>query len=315
MTIPSSFRCAKHREAPTTTSDAAMVPVAERIQKVLANAGVGSRREVERWVAEGRITIDGRRAALGDQLQGRERVCLDGRPVRYKVNPGRREQSYLAYHKPSDPKHAASTEAGAESFDLPRPKRGRWVAVGVVDPGTSGLVVLTTDGELADRLSRPSAALERQYAVRFLGEPSDDELQRLLSGVELDDGALAKVDLIDAAGGTGNNVWYHLTVRGPHRRLRPLFDAVGVVVSRVMLLRCGPVELGRLRRGDRRELTAAEIQALYVAAQLEDHAAPPGRADTRASKSGQRERADASRKGRATARQERRKSASRRPRQ
>lgn len=251
--------------------------MAERIQKVLANAGIGSRREIERWVVEGRITIDGRRAALGDQLRGRERVCLDGRPLRYTVNPSRREQSFLVYHKPSEPKRDSAGEQVIESLDVPRPKRGRWIAIGGVDPGTSGLVLLTTDGVLADRLSRPGAALERQYALRLLGEPSVAQLDELTAGVELE-GGTAKVESIEPAGGTGSNVWYHVWLRdGRHRQLRPLFEAVGIAVSRVILLRYGPIALGPLRRGEVRDLTSEEIEALYVASGLSDQPTKVGR--------------------------------------
>jgi 23S rRNA pseudouridine2605 synthase len=243
--------------------------MAERIQKVLANAGAGSRREIERWVAEGRLTIDGRRAAPGDQLKGRERVCLDGRPLRYTVHPGRREQSFLAYHKPSDPRRSHPGSSHDEIVDVPRPKRGRWIAVGGVDPGTSGLIVLTTDGQLADRLSRPGAAVEREYAVRLLGELAPAQEEELTTGVELDDGT-ARVEAIEPAGGTGSNVWYHVWLHdGRHRHLRPMFGAVGVALSRVMLVRYGPIALGPLKRGESRELAEQEIGALYQAAGLE----------------------------------------------
>ena len=244
--------------------------VAERIQKVLAAAGVGSRREIERWVTEGRITINGRRAAPGDQLGGHERVCLDGRTLRYTVNPGRREQSFLVYHKPGESKRDTRGEHRAELLDVPRPKRGRWIALGGVDPGTSGLILLTTDGALVDRLSRTRPAVDRQYAVRLLGELSADQQDALTNGIELEDG-IAKVDEIAPAGGTGSNVWYHVRLReGRHRQLRPLFEAISVTISRVMLLRYGPVTLGPLRRGDTRELTSLEIDALYQVAGLEE---------------------------------------------
>lgn len=244
--------------------------VAERIQKVLAAAGVGSRREIERWVTEGRITINGRRAAPGDQLGGHERVCLDGRTLKYTVNPARREQSFLAYHKPSEAKRDVRSDRRAELLDVPRPKRGRWIALGGVDPGTSGLILLTTDGALVDRLSRTRPAVDRQYAVRLLGELSAEQQDALMKGIELGDG-IAKVDELAPAGGTGSNVWYHARLsEGRHRQLRSLFEAIGVTVSRVMLLRYGPVTLGPLRRGATRDLTRLEIDALYQVAGLED---------------------------------------------
>lgn len=236
----------------------------ERIHKLLANAGVGSRRSIERWVAEGRITVDGRVAKVGEQLQGRERVCLDGKPIRLAAATHARPQhGFLAYYK------AGATRGGADGTSgpaLPRPRSGRWIDVSPLDRNTSGLVVLTTDGELASRLMHPSAVVEREYAVRLLGEPSPGQIRQLEEGIQLDDG-VAKIATFESRGGSGSNAWHHLTLRETrHRDLRPALAAVGLAVSRVIRVRYDGVALGELYRGANRPLTLAETKALYAVA-------------------------------------------------
>jgi 23S rRNA pseudouridine2605 synthase len=238
----------------------------ERIQKVLANAGIGSRRSIERWVSEGRITVDGRVAKPGEQLQGRERVCLDGKPLRLvAAKQARPRHGFLAYYK------AGATRGGEEAgaaLDLPRLRHGRWIDVSPLDRNTSGLVVLTTDGELASRLMHPSAVIEREYAVRLLGEPSATQIQQLEEGIQLDDG-VAKIAAIAGGGGGSSNVWYRVTLRETrHRNLRPALAAVGLAVSRVIRVRYDTVALGELYRGASRPLTPTEVKALYAAAGL-----------------------------------------------
>jgi 23S rRNA pseudouridine2605 synthase len=241
--------------------------VPERIQKILANAGIGSRRSIERWVAAGRITVNGRVAKLGEQIQGRERVCLDGKPVRLSATVHARPQhDFLAYYKAGATRGATEGSAGRE---LPRPRHGRWIDVSPMDLNTSGLVVLTTDGDLASKLMRASAVVEREYAVRLLGEPSDVQLQRLQDGVELDDGT-AKIVAIEGGGARGSNSWYNMTLRETrHRDLRPALAAVGLAVSRVIRIRYHTVALGELYRGASRPLTPAESRNLYAVAGLE----------------------------------------------
>ena len=236
--------------------------MAERIHKVLANAGIGSRRSIERWVAEGRITVDGRVAKLGEQLQGRERVCFDGKPIRLTAAKLARppNDAFIAYYKPGATRGAAEEKA---ALDLPRPRHGRWIDVSPLDRNTSGLTLLTTDGELASRLSHPSTMVEREYAVRLLGAPSDAQIRQLESGIELDTG-MAKVEKIEAGRGTGSNAWHHVTLReARHRDLRPMLAAVGLAVSRVIRVRYGVVALGELYRGASRPLAPAEIKSLY----------------------------------------------------
>jgi 23S rRNA pseudouridine2605 synthase len=237
--------------------------VPERIHKVLANAGIGSRRSIERWVSEGRITVDGRVAKLGQQLQGRERICLDGKPVRLSAAKlARPHHDFIAYYKPG----ATRGDPDAAGSDLKRPRHGRWIDVSPLDRGTSGLLVLTTDGELASRLMHPSATIEREYAVRVLGEPSLDQQRQLEEGIELDTG-LAKIAKIEAGRGGGSNAWYHFTLRETrHRDLRSMLAAVGLAVSRVIRVRYGAVQLGELYRGSSRPLTPGEVKGLYALA-------------------------------------------------
>jgi 23S rRNA pseudouridine2605 synthase len=223
---------------------------------------------VERWIGDGRITVDGRPAALGDRLSGKERVLLDGRPLRLSAERG--GHSHLAYYKPAgelttrdDPERRPTV------FDrLPKPKQGRWISVGRLDLNTSGLLLLTTDGELGHRLMHPSHEISREYAVRLLGSPSDDQLEQLLSGVELDDGP-ARFERIDRRGGSGRNEWVHVTLReGRNREVRRMFEALDLIVSRLIRVRYGPVQLGNLQRGRFRPLTAGEVETLYTAVGL-----------------------------------------------
>lgn len=236
----------------------------ERIHKVLANAGIGSRRSIERWVAEGRITVDGRVAKVGEQLQGRERVCFDGKPIRLTAAKiARPTSNFLAYYKPGATR---GTTDGNTPVDLPRPRHGRWIDVSPLDRNTSGLVVLTTDGELASRLMHPSCAVEREYAVRLLGTPSEQQLAQLAGGIELDTG-IARVEKVEAGRGSGSNAWHHVTLReARHRDLRPMLAAVGLAVSRVIRVRYDVVALGELYRGATRPLTPEESKALYALA-------------------------------------------------
>jgi len=235
--------------------------VPERIQKALANAGFGSRRSIERWVAAGRVTVDGRTAKLGDQLEGRERVCLDGKPLRLaRAGTVASPPSFLAFYKAGSTRGGESTES-----HVPRPRGGRWIDVSPLDRNTSGLVVLTTDGELASKLMHPGTIVEREYAVRLLGEPSAAQLAQLEEGVELDDGIVKIVGMGRAAGGTGSNAWYHVVLKeARHRDLRPALAAVGLAVSRMIRVRYDTVVLGDLYRGAARPLTPAERKSLYA---------------------------------------------------
>lgn len=240
-------------------------PPADRIQKVLAEAGLGSRREIERWIAEGRISVDGRRASLGDRITGSERISVNGRPVRLKRLAG--AHRHVAYYKPAgEVTTRDDPEDRATVFDrLPNPAHGRWISIGRLDLNTSGLLLLTTDGELAHRLMHPRYAVSREYAVRLLGTPTDEQLRELAAGVVLDDGP-AHFESIEPAGGSGRNTWLHVSLReGRNREVRRMFEAVELTVSRLIRIGYGPVRLGRMQRGRVRDLTPGEISALYDA--------------------------------------------------
>lgn len=208
--------------------------------------------------------MDGRPAKLGDRITGRERILFDGRRV--ALRSGETVHSHIAYYKPIGEVTSASDTEGRDTVfaALPSLKHGRWINVGRLDINTSGLLLFTTDGELAHRLMHPSYEVTRQYAVRVLGELSADQARRLREGVELDDGT-ARFESLTAGEGTGANRWYQVQLReGRNREVRRMFEAVGVVVNRLIRTRYGPVELGRLRRGRYRSLSPAEIESLYA---------------------------------------------------
>jgi 23S rRNA pseudouridine2605 synthase len=241
-----------------------------RLQKALADAGLASRRTIEGWISEGRIRVNGDLAKLGDRVTSKDRIRIDGRDVKLK---GRRDTvpQVIAYHKPEgelvtrrDPE-----ERPTVFRRLPKPKEGRWIAVGRLDINTSGLILFTTDGELANRLMHPSREVEREYAVRILGDIPDGTLERLAIGIELEDG-LAKFDAVTERGGTGANRWFHVVLReGRNREVRRLWEAAGCQVSRLIRIRYGNIELGRrLYSGNWRPLTTDEQNALTALAGL-----------------------------------------------
>jgi 23S rRNA pseudouridine2605 synthase len=242
----------------------------ERLQKVLARAGCGSRRQVEAWIAAGRVSVNGQVAKLGDQVGLRARIDLDGRPL-LNVRHGALERRVIAYHKPEGEVCTRSDPEGRPTiFDhLPPLKGARWISVGRLDINTSGLLLLTTDGELAHALMHPSRAIEREYAVRVFGELSEIAVQRLLQGVELEDGP-ARFERIEDAGGAGANHWYHVSLcEGRNREVRRLWESQGVRVTRLIRVRFGAVPLPKgLRRGAWRELDSASVETLSALAGL-----------------------------------------------
>ncbi|WP_018175764.1 23S rRNA pseudouridine(2605) synthase RluB [Thioalkalivibrio sp. AKL8] len=241
--------------------------MSERVQKVLAARGLGSRREIEGWIERGEVQVNNRTVKLGDQVDEHDVIRVRGRIVRRPEHPHR----WIVYHKPVGEICSRSDPEGRRPVfaSLPRLKGQRWVAVGRLDLNTSGLLLFTTDGELANRLMHPSMALEREYAVRVLGEVPPATQDMLREGVELEDGA-ARFDSLEEQGGEGANHWFHVVVsEGRNRLVRRLWDAVGVTVSRLIRVRYGPVVLGHgLKTGAVRDLETREVAGLYEAADL-----------------------------------------------
>jgi 23S rRNA pseudouridine2605 synthase len=235
-----------------------------KLHKALADAGHGSRRELEEWIAEGRVTVNGEPAHVGQRVGADDKVRLNGRLVQLKLG-GLRLPRVLLYHKPEGEIVSRDDPEGRPTVfeKLPRINNGRWIAVGRLDFNSCGLMLFTSNGELANRLMHPSFELEREYAVRVLGQPSTEVLEQLKQGVELEDG-LARFNRFDEAGGEGANHWYNVTLsEGRNREVRRMFEAVGLTVSRLMRVRYGPVHLpSGLKRGQWRELETPEVEQL-----------------------------------------------------
>lgn len=244
---------------------------AERLQKWLAGLGLGSRREIESWITDGRIAVNGKPAILGQKVMGSERITVDGRAVRGRpVRPAASET--IVYHKPVGEICTRRDPQGRPTvFDaLPKPRHGRWIMVGRLDVDTSGVLLFTTDGNLAHALMHPSNEIKRQYAVRILGSPNATDVERLLKGLPLEDGH-ARFEEIDFTGGEGANRWYRVSVtEGRNRLVRRLWEAAGFPVSRLIRVSFGPVELPRrLARGRYASLVDRQAAKLYAAVELD----------------------------------------------
>ena len=239
----------------------------ERLQKVLAQAGIGSRREMEEWIAAGRVTVNGVLAHLGQSVVPSDKVKVGGRLINTRFSTGRVPRVVM-YHKPEGEIVSRDDPGGRPSVftALPRIRGGRWIAVGRLDFNTSGLLLFTNSGELANRLMHPSSELVREYAVRVLGELTMEAQKQLLEGVELEDGPASFSSLIDG-GGEGANHWYRVTLfEGRNREVRRMFETVGCTVSRLIRVRYGPFTLPpQLKRGWARELAEADVKQLVKA--------------------------------------------------
>lgn len=241
-----------------------------KLHKVLAQAGMGSRLEMEALIEQGRVSVNGEPAHVGQRIRQSDVIKVNGKPVRLRLQapPPR----VLAYHKPAGEvvTHDDPQNRPTVFRRLPRLHDGKWQSVGRLDLNTEGLLLFTNAGELANRLMHPRFGLQREYAVRVLGALSNEEKQRLLDGVNLDDG-VAQFQTIEDGGGEGANCWYRVTIgEGRNREVRRMFEAVGHAVSRLIRIRYGAVMLPRgLRRGDWVELDAHDVQRLGLAAGVE----------------------------------------------
>ena len=237
----------------------------ERLQKILAQAGVGSRREMEEWIAAGKVSVNGVVATLGQSVVPTDKVKIGGRLINIRFTGSSRPPRVLMYHKPEGEIVSRDDPDGRPSVfaALPRMRGGRWINVGRLDFNTSGLLIFTTSGELANKLMHPSSQLVREYAVRVLGELTMEAQQQLLHGVELEDGR-ANFGSLQDGGGEGANHWYRVTIfEGRNREVRRMFEAVGCTVSRLIRTRYGPFVLPpQLKRGMARELKEPEIKLL-----------------------------------------------------
>jgi 23S rRNA pseudouridine2605 synthase len=238
-----------------------------KLHKVLAQAGLGSRLEMEQLILEGRISVNNEPAHIGQRIQFGDQVKVNGKPLRIRIDPP--PARVIAYHKPAgeivthdDPKNRPTVFR-----KLPRLQNGKWQSVGRLDLNTEGLLLFTSSGELANRLMHPRFGLEREYAVRVLGALSNEEKQKLLDGVMLDDG-MAQFGSIENGGGEGANCWYRVTIsEGRNREVRRMMEAVGHAVSRLIRIRYGAMVLPHgLRRSTFMELDEADIRALTHAA-------------------------------------------------
>ncbi|EKD70407.1 MAG: hypothetical protein ACD_46C00541G0005 [uncultured bacterium] len=240
--------------------------MSEKIQKILANAGIGSRRQVESWIQEGRITVNGKLATIGDRMTYHDKVCVDGREVKL-IKSKNLKTRVLIYYKPEGEMCTRHDPEGRPTiFDsLPLIRNSRWICVGRLDFNTSGLLLITNDGELANKLMHPSSEIEREYAVRIRGDVTPEIIAKFKKGIQLEDGK-AVFNQITEAGGTGSNHWYHVTVKeGRNRLVRRLWEACGFTISRLIRIRFGNVYLpAGLKQGRYVELDENEIGLLYA---------------------------------------------------
>lgn len=269
----------------------------EKLQKALADAGLGSRRDMEALIASGVVTVNGQTATVGDRVTAADMIRVEGRLVR-RTMAASSTPRVLMYHKMAGEIVSRDDPEGRPSVfaRLPRVSGARWVAVGRLDFNTEGLLLFTTSGALANRLMHPRYEIDREYAVRVIGELEAEQMLQLQQGIELEDG-MAKFDKLEDQGGTGMNHWYLVQIReGRNREVRRMFEAVGMTVSRLIRVRYGAVSLPKtLPRGKRMELTPEEVRAWMLdldEAEKKMAAAAPAKAEAKkAEKAAAREKA------------------------
>lgn len=251
-----------------------------KLQKILAQSGLGSRRAMETWIGEGKVTVNGAVATVGTRVSSRDVIKVGARVVRWPAP--QKLPRVLLYHKPEGEIVSREDLQGRASvFDrLPPLRDGKWLAIGRLDFNTSGLLIFTNSGDLANRMMHPRFEIEREYAVRIIGQLSGEQHKKLLRGIKLSDG-VARCESVEDEGGEGSNHWYRIVLReGRNRVVRRLFEALGLTVSRLMRVRFGFVALPpRLKRGQLVEAPAQEVKQLL--SWLESTApaprsAPPG---------------------------------------
>jgi 23S rRNA pseudouridine2605 synthase len=251
---------------------AVVAPVGEKLQKVLARMGFGSRRDIEQWITDGRVLVNSRVAKLGARVDALDAITVDGRPLKQDAETYL-QRRVIIYNKPEGEVCTRNDPEGRPTvFDrLPRPHTGRWINVGRLDINTTGLLMFTTDGELANRLMHPSYQMDREYAVRVRGEVTEEMIDNLKRGVMLEDGPAKFTDVQAAPGGEGFNRWFHCVVmEGRNREVRRLWESQDVIVSRLKRVRFGPVFLtSELSMGRWREMGQVELDILSKEVGLE----------------------------------------------
>ena len=254
--------------AKTDSPESIVEDKGQKLQKVLANLGLGSRRKMERWIEEGRVTVDGSVATLGDRVHAGQALRLDGKPLEVDAAE---QVRVLLYHKPVREVCSRDDPEGRKTvFErLPKLKSGRWISVGRLDFNTSGVLLFTTDGALANALMHPSSAIEREYLVRVMGRVDEPMLERLKDGVELDDGPARFSDIQEGGGDGINRFFYVVLMDGRNREVRRLWESQGTAVSRLKRVRYGEVFLpSKLKKGQWLELPQRDVDVIYQMAGL-----------------------------------------------
>ena len=268
-------------------------PETEKLQKILARAGYGSRRSVEKLIVEGLVKVNGRVATLGDRANSSDKIQIRGQQLR-AIELAKQNTQVILYNKPEGRVCTRKDEKGRDTIfkQLPRLHQGRWISIGRLDLNTSGLLILTNNGELANRLMHPSYQIEREYMVRVFGEVTEDIINQLKTGVQLEDGP-AKFDSIYVMpnSNTGEeeslNNWFKVVIKeGRNREVRRIWEAVGLQVSRLHRVRYGDFSMPRnLRKGKTQELTWKQINQLLRSVDLAEEARPDQRSSNRLDKS------------------------------